>query len=534
MSAPEPIAQGNLQRSPLAHVLLTIHSRELDGTLAVWPDDQSRGQDRVLFEKGVPVAARLMEPAATLERGLLPLFRRATAPYAFYPADLLGQAVTVRGRSDPYALIAASLRGGGRKDIIERILGAFGEQKLRIKSSADLSRFQFIAKENAFLQMLRAQPQSVAQLVGAAGEAKVARRTLYLLSITQLLETFEAAPRRDDTPTTPFATESPPEIEAPAVQTPQVSSVPPATEFKVATVPPRSVPPRSVSSPPRVSKPPGKRSIFDVETPPDPALDLAPEHLIRWNEVSAQCVKIDTMNYFEMLAVERSASAETVRDAYFKQVKKWHPDRLAVEIQALKPWVETIFHHLTEAHRVLTDAEERKKYVSSLASGSSGTPLEERKLAAILGAAMEFRKVEVLIRRKSLDEALHLLDQILEIVPDDSDYLATRAYILFKQNGAHSPADRTEIMRCLDRAIEKNPRSERALMTKAHVLLREGKKRNAIRLFEEVSEINPRNLEAARQVRLAQMRGTSTRPPSTKKGKSKEEGLLAKFFGKKK
>ena len=99
MAIPEPIATGTLEQTPLAHVLLKVLERELDGTLAIWPEDGSSGQDRVLFAKGRPVAARLLEGAGSLDRGLLPLFRRTKAPYAFYPADLIGDAVSVRDAS---------------------------------------------------------------------------------------------------------------------------------------------------------------------------------------------------------------------------------------------------------------------------------------------------------------------------------------------------------------------------------------------------------------------------------------------------
>nr|MDQ3037699.1 hypothetical protein [Myxococcota bacterium] len=115
---PEPTAQGDLARTPFAHALLYCHQRELGGTLVIWPEDPetTRGQDRVLFERGVPVAARLTQRAGALDRGLLPLFSRREGAYAFYAdTDLVGSGDEVRtGRVDPHVLIAASLRGPSR------------------------------------------------------------------------------------------------------------------------------------------------------------------------------------------------------------------------------------------------------------------------------------------------------------------------------------------------------------------------------------------------------------------------------------
>ena len=186
--APKPLAQGDLAQTPLAHVLLSLLDRGLDGTLAIWPEGRS-GQDRVLFEQGVPVDARLLEPAATLERGLLPLFQRERGPYAFYGSDLVGE-TKLRGAVDPYHLLAASLRGGFRSDVVDAVIARYGDRPVRVNASTALARFELIPKERAVLDVLRAEPQSVRALADTTGEPKIVSRLLYLLAITQQLELF--------------------------------------------------------------------------------------------------------------------------------------------------------------------------------------------------------------------------------------------------------------------------------------------------------------------------------------------------------
>ncbi len=553
MSAPEPTATGTLEKTPLAHVLLTVLQRRLDGTLAVWPDDETPGQDRVLFEKGHPVAARLLQPAASLERGLLPLFRRERAPYAFYPADLVGDAVTVRGRADPHSLIAASLRGGAREDVIDQVLGRFGDARLRIRRGSQLGRFDFVPKELAFIDLLRAEPQSVGELVQRAGSAKVARRTLYLLAITQVLEVFEGdfakrsltevaheagdqfaeVTKTIEDEARRRASQPPPRAEGHG-DAPDFSDLP-----GLDSEPPPSPTPAPQQAPVRSSGPaaslPSAQSSFDVEPPPKPPAGLPSELRAFWQEVADFAIAIDTMTYFEMLGIETSAGPDAVREAYFALVKKWHPDRLPPELETLRPWADTIFHHLTEAQKTLIDTEERGKYLKTV-QGGGGTPKEERKLAAILSAAMEFQKVEVLIRRKDWDSALRIVEEILQLVPEEADYHAARGLILSKKHGTQNPAVRGQIMECLEHALELDERNERALETKARLLQREGKAREAVALYEKIADINPKNLEAQRQVRLARMRNQSGRPPppSGRGHKSTEEGLLSRLFGKKK
>src|SRR5258705_13210369 len=121
MSTPEPIATGNLARTPLPQLLSYLDQKKLSGTLAIWPDPvegvESRGQDRILLLKGVPVAGQLLEPNPVLRAGLLKLFSRERAPYAFYESNLLGDD-RVSGRVDPLSLISEALRGGTRDTVV--------------------------------------------------------------------------------------------------------------------------------------------------------------------------------------------------------------------------------------------------------------------------------------------------------------------------------------------------------------------------------------------------------------------------------
>ena len=62
-------------------------------------------------------------------------------------------------------------------------------------------------------------------------------------------------------------------------------------------------------------------------------------------------------DYYEVLGVPRSASADEIRKAYKKLARKHHPDANSDD-----PDAETKFSAITEAHEVLGDADKRKKY----------------------------------------------------------------------------------------------------------------------------------------------------------------------------
>jgi molecular chaperone DnaJ len=64
-------------------------------------------------------------------------------------------------------------------------------------------------------------------------------------------------------------------------------------------------------------------------------------------------------DYFLILGISRSESAEGVRAAFRKLAKKYHPDKSGSEGTRL-------FQEMTEAYGVLSDPESRKKYTEQL------------------------------------------------------------------------------------------------------------------------------------------------------------------------
>jgi tetratricopeptide (TPR) repeat protein len=258
---------------------------------------------------------------------------------------------------------------------------------------------------------------------------------------------------------------------------------------------------------------------------------LSPEHQGLWNEIAVRGTSIENENYFEMLGVPRDVSSGAVQKAYFALVKKWHPDRVPAPLAALRPTVERIFGYLTRAQETLGDESTRGPYLSNVQAGG-GTPEADRQLAMIVQAAMEFRKVEVLLRRSEWDEALAILDEILSYNDDEADYHATRGFVLFQKHG-NEPGMRSQIVAELERAIALVPKHDKAHYWLGLVLKRAGQAQKAQRHFEIAAEANPRHLEAVREVRIASMR-KSEAPPAQKSGTNEKKGLFDKLFGGKK
>lgn len=72
------------------------------------------------------------------------------------------------------------------------------------------------------------------------------------------------------------------------------------------------------------------------------------------------------MNYYELLGVPQDADQATIKAAFRKKAKKYHPDTNPGNAQA-----EKIFKELNEAYSILSDEVKRSKYDREQCAGST-------------------------------------------------------------------------------------------------------------------------------------------------------------------
>ena len=75
---------------------------------------------------------------------------------------------------------------------------------------------------------------------------------------------------------------------------------------------------------------------------------------------------------YDVLTVNRTATAEEIKSAYRKAALKWHPDRNPEK----KKEAEERFREATEAYSVLSDGEKREAYDRYGHAGLSGAGFE--------------------------------------------------------------------------------------------------------------------------------------------------------------
>ena len=269
------------------------------------------------------------------------------------------------------------------------------------------------------------------------------------------------------------------------------------------------------------------------ELPPPAPRDLSDEHTKRWEATSRVLSMMDRQNYFEMLGVKESAGASDIRSKYMSLAKKWHPDKLPQELDALRPWVEEVFHMLTLANDTISDEKKRAEYQKTVMQGG-GTPESERKLNVMVEAAINFQKVDTLVKRRRYDEAIDICDGAMAVVRKEADYPAMKAWILLVRDGVENEDTADEIRSLLKTTFKLNPDHVHGYFTRAHFLKRMGDHEKAHKHFKKVVHLDPKNLEALREVRVGEMRksrGRSSSPPP-RPGDPKRPSIFGKFFKK--
>lgn len=550
---PAPTASGTFAKTPLVHLLLYVLDKRLDGTLELFAPDKRTAV--VLFAQGQPVKVRTSDAVAHLGAVLLELgfvdqgqLDRSLAELAKQKAAAVGQlhgALLVatgvidaarlqvglveqigkklrhlaafpgdtkfgyyegfdalRGwgggdspRADPMPYLWDMLREYPPWEHVNAALARLGSSSLRLSQAADPKRLRLAGEEAHVVELLRKGPVRVSELASIASlNERTAQLLAYLLLVTRQVDVVSGADA------------GPPSGRA--------SSMPPFAA-RVSVAPAQ-----------RASVPPPSKSIL----PPPPG--LAPELAERWKEITARAASIDRADYFMMLDIARDATQADVESAFFALAKRWHPDRLPPELAPVRDACSRVFARMSEARTTLADEEQRARYMTLLADGS-GSPETQETVAKVIDAAQNFQKAEVLFKRNDLAQAETFCRLALEADPTQPDYVALMAWLTALKPENQSPEKTLSCIKMLDKAIAMNARCEKGLYWRGMLYKRLGKIEQASKDFKRVSEINPRNIDAAREVRLHNMRGGrgSTPPPPPAKSGGQEEAQKGGLFG---
>jgi curved DNA-binding protein CbpA len=234
-----------------------------------------------------------------------------------------------------------------------------------------------------------------------------------------------------------------------------------------------------------------------------------------------------------------------IRDAYFGMARNFHPDRLA-DLPDLRPRAQAAFARITAAYNELSDDKRRATYIAKLKAAMErpdaklGAPVilssteEQAAVGRAVNAAFEAQKAEVFLKKNEWSTAETHAARAAQADPDQPAYAALLVWIQAQQRPipqieeGQTNSTYADLVMKLDQILRKEPEFERALFYRAILLQRSGQTERAFKDFSRALELNPRNIEAAREVRLYKLRGKDK--PEEGQPSNSGGGLFGKLF----
>lgn len=547
----QPVLRGFLRQTPLAEFFVQAYDSQLEGTLLL--QTATREKSAILFVRGAPAKAR---PASNLvrfgriaqdleflsamdakriekqaqaesrheaelvraeglmdETALFVTLREQlteqvlalcglpdTTGFGFYKANYLAQfGLEGSWRVKPLHLLWRGLVDHLPETRRDAWLARLGGTVLKMRAEAPVSRYGLRPTERTILDILRAKPVSLSELLDSGvGAHQLVKNVVCGLMLSRQLEL--GSDRQ------PVGLNEPPE-------TPN-SVVPVVGRGQQS----RTMAPRSARLPSITSMAPGASRAESL--PPSKAghgsrfSQTAPSDDLR--KIIQQYQARGPQTHYEVLGIERGADAATIRSAFFQLAKVWHPDRLPQDLKDLKSVVGAAFAKMGEAHQTLADDARRAEYDRAL----SDAPDDERaQVAAVLDAAHAFQRAEILMKKKDFVGAMKEAKTAYEADSTQADYAALYGWL----QGMNRSEGFDDLIRLLDKALEQGEDNVRALWYRGQLLKKAGHQLRALKDFKKIVQLKPNHVDAQRELRVHAMRKKST------PRKTEPTGLFGRF-----
>jgi hypothetical protein len=189
----EPTAvHGNLERTPLAHVLLTAYWRKASGTLLIGSNGDPGRESRLWLQHGIPRAGVLPQGVDHTLLDSMAGLLDSREVYGFQPGrdlvHLAGQHV-VDEHVDPLAVVGRLAVDPARPDAVQRIIERIDGRALLLRADAPLHRLGLPPSAHAIASELACRPRRVDELTADAPAARPCIEQLcYVLCITKAVE----------------------------------------------------------------------------------------------------------------------------------------------------------------------------------------------------------------------------------------------------------------------------------------------------------------------------------------------------------
>jgi hypothetical protein len=485
----------DLHATPFAHVLIDLLEAERNGSLLVYAEDGSL-YAAIRIQNGRPTAA-LAEHGdeSNLAMLLIPLCGWTDGRFEFLEEqDMVGHDEVLHGRVDPLMLIAAAARGPLREELIERTLTVISRSLIKKTRTLDAGRYGFTEQEQRVIEALDSGLMDLEALRKHARVPEhVLRRVLYVLRMTRgiaLLPTHRMVSGTLVRTVPPATATNPPTTASPAVAARPSGPVPrprppirqptPAGDFSDQPTQPAG----------RVSRPSGAQSL-----PPATPSQQPPATPSQQPAAPSQQPLATPSKQAPTATSQRPStpSSPTKRPSLSGMSAALPPARISSQ---------------PSARYSMHDSKPGRENLPSDSMAGPGDPKVRKQQAEAL-----WNKAEAQFRRGDLPSALQTARTAVKLGHSQPEHDALLGWLIY-QHGQGDESVLPHVWRCIDRALKRDPLSEQALFYKGLLLTQTGNTEQGLAHLQRVLTLNPKHVEAQREIRIATMRQEHERQQS--------------------
>jgi tetratricopeptide (TPR) repeat protein len=215
--------------------------------------------------------------------------------------------------------------------------------------------------------------------------------------------------------------------------------------------------------------------------------------------------RFEGANHFEVLGISETASDEDVRQAFMGFAKTFHPDKIGRRAPKLIELSGQVFARASEANDALARSDTRIAYLAQMRK-SRGAKADQREVNRILTAEQQFQRAEEAVRRRDWNGSLEALKWAMELDPNEGEFHALRGWTLYLQQQDTGGGDAEVGVEHIKKGIALSPQSATAYYYLGQIRKACGDAAEAERMFRRTIELRPNHVEAARELRLMQLR----------------------------
>ncbi len=202
--------------------------------------------------------------------------------------------------------------------------------------------------------------------------------------------------------------------------------------------------------------------------------------------------RLESLDYYQILEIQRDASQEEIKKSYFKQARRYHPDLFDRGLEAgIKEKIDAVFGFLTRAYQTLSDEGGRKQYDKQLDAAPKvvGRRKEDKR------AEIKFRQAKTLFDQTRYQEAMILLQESVRLDSNKSRY-----FLLLALTQAKLPAFQKKAVDNFKKAIDLEPWSPDAYLGLGILYKNEGMPVMATKYLKKALQVDPDNRAAKKEL----------------------------------